>query len=927
MGRAIHYLLTIAISLVFYNNLSGQCPDRLLLLKKIDSLKTANPAADLQVAGLLPYVHQLEDCPRPADSVFGFLLQRLGALYYLKSDFPSAVNYTCRAIRLLEEKCPPSPTKPPFLVRCYYNLKVLYDSLHQRDEYLTAIDSCTAIALRSGAVDSRPLRALWEKAVYYMDVGDYDRCYRTTLLGQTLTRRYFSGKDSLGFIRNFSAFTLDALYHLGRYDEAEELLRQKIEEFATNRDTTALGVLMDQLSIVYNRKHDYKEALECLQKSYAYCASIHYQVGCAQVLNNTGYLYLYSLHDYDRALIRCHKALALLPAKRERGSFESLEALSVYDNIASAYSAKGCPDSALVYFQLAFDQLQPGMNETVLLEHSANQAYERKRIQYQSLLTVHKADAYYSRYLLTRDRKSLGESIRIYKMADLFLKKAIDEQSEIRSQLAFRKNARDLYEHAIRASVVASSPEDAFYFFERSRAILLNDQLQKQANLDDRALAERAVIKKRILRLEREMEGMSPDAEAYAKLQTSLFTAKQELDRYDQAVRKKVVAGRNISFSTLPLLRARLEKGQQSFFELYAGDSAVYSLLVNGQHTMLRVIDKSRFDSLALLYMTYISDAERLNRDMPGFVRTADGLYRLLFPGNSAPAGRVVISPDGSYFPFEALVTNNSVRRPAYFLDDHPVCYTYSARYFLDTAIYNAASTGKEFMGIAPVQYASYLHLPDLPGSNGSLDKIASWFGSPDKFTADKASKASFLENYSNYRLIQLYTHAVGNNPGKEPLIYFSDSALALSELIPEKKPLTRIIVLSACETANGEFFQGEGVFSFNREFAALGIPTAVVNCWSVDNQATYRLTELFFKYLSQGRPADIAMQQAKKEFFQSATGEQRLPYYWAAPVVTGQATLLPQRSSSGYWLYMLLFPAALLVIGFGLFRLSVRKK
>src|ERR1700743_557017 len=104
MGRTIHYLLTIGISLVFYNNLSGQCPDRLLLLKKIDSLKTANPVADLQVAELLPYVHRLEGCPRPADSVFGFLLQRLGLMYYLKKDYPSAINYTHRAIRLLEEK-------------------------------------------------------------------------------------------------------------------------------------------------------------------------------------------------------------------------------------------------------------------------------------------------------------------------------------------------------------------------------------------------------------------------------------------------------------------------------------------------------------------------------------------------------------------------------------------------------------------------------------------------------------------------------------------------------------------------------------------------------------------------------------------------------------------------------------------------------
>jgi len=928
MGRAIHYLLTIAISLLIFKDLSGQCPDRLLLLKKIDSLKAANPATDIQIGELLPSVHRLEGCPRPADSVFAFLLQRLGLLYYLKGDLPAAVNYTRRAIVLLEEKCPPSPTKPPFLVRCYFNLRIFYDSLHQRNEYLTAIDSCTSISLRTGAVDSRSLRAFWEKAEYYYDVGDYDRCYKTTLLGQTLTQRYSSGKDSLGFVRNFSSFAFIALYQLGRYDELEGLIGQKIKEFTMIRDTAALGTFMDMLSLVYTRKHDYKGALECLQKSYTYSTSMHYQLGCVEALNNTGYLYLYILHDPNRALVLCRKALALLPAKRGRGSFESLEALAIYDNMASAYSAKGLPDSAQGYFQLAFDQLQPGMNETVLLQQNPNRAYERKRTEYQSLLTVHKADAYYSHYLLTHDRKSLDEAIRIYKMADSFLKMAIDDQSEIRSQLAFRKNARELYEHAIRASAAALSPDDAFYFFERSRAILLNDQLQRQANLDNKSLADRGAIQKKIFRMEREMNGMSPEAEGYAQLQATIFSAKLELDRYDQAIRKQVAAGKNFSFSTLPELRSRLEKGQQSFFSLYAGDSAVFSLLVNGKNTALRIIDKFRFDSLSQLYMTYISDAERLNRDMPGFVRVSDALYRLLFPDNSVPGGRIVVSPDGNYFPYEALVVNNSVRHPGYFLDDHPVCYTYSARYFLDTTIDAvAAADGKEFMGIAPIEYASYLHLPGLPGSNRSLDQIASWFSSPDKFTASRASKASFLENYSDYRLIQLYTHAVGNNPGKEPLIYFSDSALALSELIPEKKPLTRIIVLSACETANGEFYQGEGVFSFNREFAALGIPTAVVNCWSVDNKATYRLTELFFKYLSQGEPADIALQKAKKEFFRSESGEQRLPYYWAAPVVTGQATLLPRSGGPFPWFYILVFPAALGMVGYGIFRRRRRKK
>jgi len=914
------------ISLLFYKDLSGQTPDRSLLLKKIDSLKGAHASTDDQLKNLQPYVRLLENSPQPMDSAFAFLLQRLGLLYYLKGEFPAAVNYTRRAIRLSEEKYPSSPARPSFLIKCYFNLKIFYDSLHQKKEFSTALDSCISIAMRTSNVDNRTVMALWDKASYYYNIGDYDRCYRSTLLGQTFTGQYFSGTDSLKFVVGFVTYAFNALFQLGKYDQLEPLLKEKIREFAATTDTIALGIFMNQLSGVYREKRDYKEALNCLEKSYAYNKSIHYPLGCSESLNNTGLVYYY-LHDYDRTLALCRKALTHLPRKRDPDSFEALEALDEYDNMASAYAAKGYPDSALAYIQLAFDQLLPGMNETALLLHNDNKVYERKKIEYLAPLIIHKGDAFYSQYLLTHNPKSLDEAIRIYKKGDQFLEMSINEQSEIQSQLAFRKNARSLYEHAIRAAMAAGSPDGAFYFFERARAVLLNDQLQRQANLDDQALAERAVIQKNILRLEKEMEGMSPGTTAYAKLQATLFSAKQDLDRYTQAVAKRDPAGRTFSFSTLPVLRGRLGRERQSFFELYAGDSSVYSILVNSQNATVRVIGKSRFDSLARVYTTYISDPERLNRDMPGFVRTADQLYQLLFPDGSAPPGRMVVSPDGNYFPFEALVTNNSVRHPVYFLDSHPICYTYSARYFLDTAVESPAAAGKEFMGIAPVQYAPYLNLPDLPGSSGSLDQIASLFGGPDKFIAGQASKASFLQNFSDYRLIQLYTHAVGNSPGKEPLIYFADSALALSELIPEKKPLTRLIVLSACETANGEFYQGEGVFSFNREFAALGIPAAVVNCWSVDNKATYQLTELFFKYLSQGQPADIALQQAKKEFFYHASGEQRLPYYWAAPVLTGQATLIPQRSSSRSWLYMLLFPAALLAIGYVIFRFSIRKK
>ena len=97
------------------------------------------------------------------------------------------------------------------------------------------------------------------------------------------------------------------------------------------------------------------------------------------------------------------------------------------------------------------------------------------------------------------------------------------------------------------------------------------------------------------------------------------------------------------------------------------------------------------------------------------------------------------------------------------------------------------------------------------------------------------------------------------------------------------------MIVLSACETGNGKLYKGEGVFSFNRGFAALGIPSSVINLWSVENESTYKITELFYKYAADGLPLDLALQKAKLEFIATSSKEKRLPYYWAAAILAGK--------------------------------------
>jgi CHAT domain-containing protein len=290
----------------------------------------------------------------------------------------------------------------------------------------------------------------------------------------------------------------------------------------------------------------------------------------------------------------------------------------------------------------------------------------------------------------------------------------------------------------------------------------------------------------------------------------------------------------------------------------------------------------------------------------------------LLFQNVSLPTGRIIISPGGKYFPFESLIIS---KQPlTYFIEDHAVSYTYSASYLLNNFSVNPASNSYTFMGIAPVQYNN--GLPALPGSDQSLQRMRNYFSNATSLAGPEASKNNFLKNYYKYKIIQLYTHATDSGFSGEPMIYFSDSALLLSDLFYESKPATSLIVLSACETGQGKLYNGEGVFSFNRQFAALGIPSSISNLWKANDQSTYKITELFYKYLSKGMALDVALQQAKKEFRAISSKENNLPYYWAASVLVGQGNpILVQKTFPWIWVASIVIVLLFVFGGFKIIR------
>jgi len=444
------------------------------------------------------------------------------------------------------------------------------------------------------------------------------------------------------------------------------------------------------------------------------------------------------------------------------------------------------------------------------------------------------------------------------------------------------------------------------YYFEKSRAVLLNDEINKQLLLDQHDIWNLAQVRKKILQLDRESGTADQSSNRYAEIQNALFTNNRELNRLEKLIKKHNPLYNQRIQDTSGIYPGDIQKNiladHDALLELFNGDSAVYSLLITPHNSYLNKINKHDFDSTANLFLAYISDQDLLNKEFSAYTRTASHLYKLIFENNPVANGRLVISPDGHYFPFEALVTNNLPASPIYFIKDHAVSYTYSARYLLNNfATDSSSGSGKNFLGVAPVQYPPAFSLAALPGSEGSLKKIGGYFSNSNNLVAEQASKNNFLQNFFKYKIIQLYTHSSDTSINAEPVIYFADSALYLSELIPENRPVSKLIVLSACETGNGKLYRGEGVFSFNRGFAALGIPASITNLWSVDNESTYEITELFYKYLAAGMPLDIALQKAKLEFIGSGSKKKSLPYYWAATIIAGRTNAI-DLSAGSHW-------------------------
>ncbi|MCB0376445.1 MAG: CHAT domain-containing protein, partial [Sinomicrobium sp.] len=139
-----------------------------------------------------------------------------------------------------------------------------------------------------------------------------------------------------------------------------------------------------------------------------------------------------------------------------------------------------------------------------------------------------------------------------------------------------------------------------------------------------------------------------------------------------------------------------------------------------------------------------------------------------------------------------------------------------------------------------------------------------------------------------DYKIIHLATHAdVGEDT--RPWIAFRDDKLSLEELYATKNQ-AELVVLSACNTSQGELRTGEGLMSLARGFFSSGTQSVVATLWNANDRSTEAIMVDFYKQLKKGRTRDEALQYAKQQYLRSRSGSARSPYYWSSIILIGDA-------------------------------------
>lgn len=825
----------------------------------------------------------------PQDSsyakIFHYLGRRHRSLGWDKKDrnhVKKAIVYTEKAVSINSQKRP--DVSEANLANSHLNLGLLYENElipQEIEKGMWHYEQSFSIGQKYPQKYSVAADAGSNMAKVLNVTGDYEQALKVASVAEKLARKSNSPEKRSSCLEKKS----NALRALSRLNEAETTMKEIIQLAESSPEQIYQGNALANLAALYYEKKEYRNMEIYFDKSFEVFRKVGFNYGMAMVKTNLGYL-KNAMNQSPEAekLYREGLVLADTPAIKTR----------LLDNLAMLYFKQKKYTQAISYLQQAIHTYLP-----TFAEHSnINSNPSPKTIKYCAEknylldLIENKGKVWLALYKQTENKAYLINAEKTFLVADQMIDLMRWEHKGTQSKLFWRNKTRSIYENAIETCYLLNDYEKAFYFFEKSRAVLLNDKLNElgaRQILSETDLVKEAQLQAKIDELRNKSEGNKGESD---KTERALLMAENEQSDFINNLEKTNPAYYQFKYDTATVSLKQIQqyigpKGG-TLIEYFVGDSLTYVIVVSPSSLK---IQKLRFDqSDTQNYLRLCAKDISTKTELHAFLAVSNRLYQNLIAPLNLSKGPLIISQDGVFVPFEAL--SLSATGPHYLLNEHAVSYTYSAQFLLKHQPSSGFWPQKSFLGVAPVQFSQKLNT--LTGSAESIERIGGAYVWKNELVYGKATKNAFLSRASGYRIVQVYTHAFADSTQTEPHIYFADSALKVSDLGNTSFKIN-LLVLSACKTGVGKVAKGEGVLSLARGFSMAGIPSTITTLWSVEDQKTYALTELFYTFLNKGFSKDEALQKAKFQYM--STHPNAAPSAWAGLVLIGDAAALPSNT------------------------------
>ncbi|HVU58893.1 MAG TPA: CHAT domain-containing tetratricopeptide repeat protein [Puia sp.] len=866
-------------------------------------LSNATASSDsTALAGFEEVIRQVEkagDFPGRDTLLFQSWLKK-GILLDSKFNYAGAKEAYCRGLGF-------HPPTDSLLFVIYVYAGTSYYNLNHFDSANYFLLKAESMAERVRGQDDE-VRLYNTLGVLYYDNGNYlqGKNYFNRALGIVESRKPFDTAFAAGLQTNIAT----CYYHLEQYDEALAIYKKLLSYHLYS------SYIYINTGNAYLGLNKYAEALAAFRKVDP--AKI------PAVLNEMGYV--------EMKLQKPDSAVWFLDQLKARLTNKSSSVGELDLGINARYRAElqaGEHDymNALASLQKAIITFARGFTDTDIRKNPSNFtatfAYYRL---YDAL--VKKAEVFWELYRARPDNAWLEASFEAYQTALSLLRYIEKSYDTDDAKIFLKRKSGQAYEGALSVALELHRLrpgghylEQAFAISEKSKASIITANLEENTfahapGVDAGLLQQERNIKYNIARLNVKSEEVTDkkEAEALARekagYEIQLSQLQKQLERNGAYYRLK--------YQDKDPSPGQLQKqlnGSQALISFYAAAGVLHAFVLSSSAFMyVRIDSLSRLQEDAGRWVDALKTTENGRRWRPGAL--GDRLYTTLIkPIQQAVLGKDewIIIPDGFlyFLPFESLPSGE---RDKTLLETTTISYRFSSQLLSSPTLEASSSAILSFAPFAGAGSEGPVSFARLPASGEEIEGLKG-----AHYIDGAATKSQFLQAINKYSIVHLATHAVSSlNSAANSFIAFYpvkhspiEDCLFLEELYGLNLNATKLVIISACETGQGELVAKEGVISLSRAFAYAGCGSTINSLWKADDKATSFILQRFYVYLQKGENKAKALQKAKLDYLAS-DAINKSPAFWAHLVLMGDTSPVYTKKM-GWWWALLLSPVGIL--------------